>query len=72
MGHVDVNVDQEFEQLAAELRVVYGVAKTGGHLSSSLGIVELTIALYHAFNTLDNKIIWDVGHQVKRMEIYNL
>lgn len=58
---------QDLEQLAAELRVdiVYSVAKTGGHLSSSLGVVELAVALHHVFNTPDDRIIWDVGHQVK-------
>ena len=57
---------QELEQLAAELRVdiVYSVANTGGHLSSSLGVVELAVALHHVFNTPDDRIIWDVGHQV--------
>ncbi|KAL0367899.1 UNVERIFIED_CONTAM: putative 1-deoxy-D-xylulose-5-phosphate synthase 2, chloroplastic [Sesamum calycinum] len=56
---------KDLEQLAAELRaeIVYAVAKTGGHLSSSLGVVELTVALHHVFNTPDDKIIWDVGHQ---------
>ncbi|XP_023767001.1 probable 1-deoxy-D-xylulose-5-phosphate synthase 2, chloroplastic [Lactuca sativa] len=56
---------QDLEQLAAELRVdiVYSVAKTGGHLSSSLGVVELAVALHHVFNTPDDRIIWDVGHQ---------
>ncbi|KAF4359729.1 hypothetical protein F8388_008291 [Cannabis sativa] len=51
--------------LADELReeIVYSVSKTGGHLSSSLGVVELTIALHHVFNTPKDKIIWDVGHQ---------
>ncbi|KAJ9689573.1 hypothetical protein PVL29_014981 [Vitis rotundifolia] len=51
--------------LAAELReeIVYTVSKTGGHLSSSLGVAELTIALHHVFNTPDDRIIWDVGHQ---------
>lgn len=55
------------EQLAAELRadIVYTVAKTGGHLSASLGVVELTVALHHVFNTPEDKIIWDVGHQVR-------
>ncbi|KAK9096848.1 hypothetical protein Sjap_022345 [Stephania japonica] len=55
----------ELEQLAAELRadVVYSVSKTGGHLSSSLGVVELTVALHHVFNTPEDRIIWDVGHQ---------
>ncbi|KAL3845116.1 hypothetical protein ACJIZ3_002519 [Penstemon smallii] len=56
---------KDLEQLAAELRaeIVYTVAKTGGHLSSSLGVVELTVALHHVFNAPDDKIIWDVGHQ---------
>ncbi|XP_076929398.1 putative 1-deoxy-D-xylulose-5-phosphate synthase 2, chloroplastic [Bidens hawaiensis] len=55
----------ELEQLAAELReeIVYTVSKTGGHLSSSLGVVELTVSLHHVFNTPEDKIIWDVGHQ---------
>ncbi|KAM3283220.1 putative 1-deoxy-D-xylulose-5-phosphate synthase 2, chloroplastic [Capsicum baccatum] len=55
----------DLEQLAAELRaeIVYSVAKTGGHLSSSLGVVDLTVALHHVFNTPEDKIIWDVGHQ---------
>jgi len=52
-------------QLAAELRafIVDSVAATGGHLSSNLGTVELTIALHYAFDTPDDKLIWDVGHQ---------
>ncbi|TYH38297.1 hypothetical protein ES332_D12G101100v1 [Gossypium tomentosum] len=56
---------RELEQLAAEVRadIVHTVSKTGGHLSSSLGVVELTIALHHVFDTPDDKIIWDVGHQ---------
>ncbi|KAF8411349.1 hypothetical protein HHK36_003896 [Tetracentron sinense] len=56
---------QDLEQLAAELRadIVYTVSKTGGHLSSSLGVVELSVALHHVFNTPEDKIIWDVGHQ---------
>jgi len=51
--------------LAAELRqfVLESVAKTGGHLSSNLGTVELTIALHHVFNTPYDRIVWDVGHQ---------
>lgn len=51
--------------LADELRgfIVETVAQTGGHLSSNLGTVELTVALHHVFNTPDDKIIWDVGHQ---------
>jgi len=51
--------------LAAELRefVIDSVSKTGGHLSSNLGTVELTIALHYVFNTPSDRLIWDVGHQ---------
>lgn len=51
--------------LAQELRayVLDSVAKTGGHLSSNLGTVELTIALHYVFNTPHDRIVWDVGHQ---------
>ena len=51
--------------LADELRqfVLESVAKTGGHLSSNLGTVELTIALHYVFNTPEDRIVWDVGHQ---------
>ncbi|KAJ0040537.1 hypothetical protein Pint_27721 [Pistacia integerrima] len=56
---------QDLEQLATELRedIVYSVSKTGGHLGSSLGVVELSVALHHVFNTPEDKIVWDVGHQ---------
>ena len=52
--------------LADEVRdtIISTVSKTGGHLASNLGAVELTIALHKAFNSPDDKIIWDVGHQV--------
>lgn len=62
------NSVQDLEQLAAELRadIVYTVSKTGGHLSSSLGVVDLTVALHHVFNAPEDKIIWDVGHQVTK------
>lgn len=43
--------------------LIHTVAKTGGHLGSSLGVVELTVAMHHVFNTPEDKIIWDVGHQ---------
>lgn len=43
--------------------LIHTVAKTGGHLGSSLGVVELTLALHYVFNTPEDKIIWDVGHQ---------
>jgi 1-deoxy-D-xylulose-5-phosphate synthase len=51
--------------LATELRdfVLHSVAQTGGHLSSNLGTVELTIALHYVFNTPEDRLVWDVGHQ---------
>ena len=51
--------------LADELRtfILESVARTGGHLSSNLGTVELAIALHHVFNTPRDRIVWDVGHQ---------
>jgi len=51
--------------LADELRsyLIQSVAKTGGHLSSNLGTVELTVALHYVFNTPHDRIVWDVGHQ---------
>jgi len=56
---------QQLQQLCKELRadVVHNVSKTGGHLSSSLGVVELTVALHYVFNAPEDKMIWDVGHQ---------
>jgi 1-deoxy-D-xylulose-5-phosphate synthase len=53
------------KQIAEELRafVIESVSKTGGHLSSNLGTVELTIALHYVFNTPYDRIVWDVGHQ---------
>ncbi len=55
----------ELKSLAAELReyVLQSVAQTGGHLSSNLGTVELTIALHYVFNTPEDRLVWDVGHQ---------
>ncbi len=55
----------ELKQLAAELRdfLVQSVARTGGHLSSNLGTVELTIALHHVYDTPYDRLVWDVGHQ---------
>ncbi|MFT7087513.1 MAG: 1-deoxy-D-xylulose-5-phosphate synthase [Rickettsiales bacterium] len=55
----------ELKQLAGELRLatVDAVSKTGGHLGAGLGVIELTIALHYVFNTPDDKLIWDVGHQ---------
>ncbi len=56
---------EQLETLAAELRdkIIHTVADTGGHLAPCLGVVELTIALHYVFNTPEDKIIWDVGHQ---------
>lgn len=55
----------QLPQLAQELRafMVESVSKTGGHLSSSLGATELAIAIHTAFNTPEDRVIWDVGHQ---------
>jgi 1-deoxy-D-xylulose-5-phosphate synthase len=52
-------------QLATELRafILESVSRTGGHLSSNLGTVELTIALHYVFDTPEDRIVWDVGHQ---------
>ena len=57
--------DAELTVLAGELRseVISAVSETGGHLGSSLGVVEITVALHAVFNTPLDKIIWDVGHQ---------
>ncbi|XP_044487190.1 probable 1-deoxy-D-xylulose-5-phosphate synthase, chloroplastic isoform X2 [Mangifera indica] len=56
---------KELKQLADELRsdVIFNVSKTGGHLGSSLGVVELTVALHYVFNAPQDRILWDVGHQ---------
>jgi 1-deoxy-D-xylulose-5-phosphate synthase len=56
---------EQLKQLAAEVRqeTIHVVSKTGGHLGASLGVVELTVALHHVFNTPEDKLIWDVGHQ---------
>lgn len=56
---------KKLPQFAKELRsfLIESVAKTGGHLSSNLGTVELTIALHYVFNTPHDQIVWDVGHQ---------
>jgi 1-deoxy-D-xylulose-5-phosphate synthase len=55
----------QLNELADELRafLIQSVGQTGGHLASGLGTVELTIALHHVFNTPQDKLVWDVGHQ---------
>ena len=57
--------DHELKPLAEELRqeLIAAVAVTGGHLGAGLGVVELTIALHHVFDTPADRLIWDVGHQ---------
>ena len=56
---------KELPELAAEVRteIINVVSKTGGHLASSLGVVDLTIALHYSFDTPKDRIVWDVGHQ---------
>lgn len=56
---------KQLPEVAAELRrlIIETCARNGGHLAPSLGVVELTIALHRVFNTPDDKIVWDVGHQ---------
>ena len=56
---------QQLETLADELRefLIQSVGKTGGHLSAGLGTIELTIALHYVFNTPEDRLVWDVGHQ---------
>ena len=56
---------EQLRQLADELRIetISAVAQTGGHLGAGLGVVELTVALHHVFDTPDDILIWDVGHQ---------
>ncbi len=56
---------RQLHQLADELRqeTIDAVATTGGHLGAGLGVIELTVALHHVFNTPEDRLIWDVGHQ---------
>src|SRR5512132_144955 len=56
---------RHLQQVADELRAetINAVAVTGGHLGASLGVIELTVALHYVFDTPDDKLIWDVGHQ---------
>ncbi len=71
LEHVDYPADlkqlsrPELKQLADELRafIIETVSKTGGHLASNLGVVELTVALHTVFDTPRDKLVWDVGHQ---------
>lgn len=60
----ELGIDQ-LEALAHELRsfLLYSVGQTGGHFGAGLGVVELTIALHYVFNTPEDRLVWDVGHQ---------
>ncbi len=57
--------EKELPQLARELReyLLYSVGQTGGHFGAGLGVVELTIALHYCYNTPEDRLVWDVGHQ---------
>jgi 1-deoxy-D-xylulose-5-phosphate synthase len=57
--------ETELQRVADEIRefVIESVSTTGGHLASSLGVVELTVALHYAFDTPNDRLVWDVGHQ---------
>lgn len=57
--------ESELETLANELRqyLLYSVGQTGGHFGAGLGVIELTIALHYIFDTPDDRLVWDVGHQ---------
>ena len=57
--------EEQLPQLAHELRafLLYSVGQSGGHFGAGLGVVELTIALHYVFNTPDDRLVWDVGHQ---------
>ena len=56
---------KDIDKVCNELRnfTIDAISKTGGHLGAGLGVIELTVALHYVFNTPDDKIIWDVGHQ---------
>ena len=56
---------KDLKKISEELRqkTIHAVSKTGGHLGAGLGVVELTIAVHYVFNTPDDKLLWDVGHQ---------
>ena len=57
--------ETSLNELAQEIRekLITTVSKTGGHLASNLGVVELTLAIHKVFNSPEDKIVWDVGHQ---------
>ena len=57
--------EDNLQELSEEVRkeMISAVSETGGHLGAGLGVVELTVALHYVFNTPNDKLIWDVGHQ---------
>ena len=57
--------EKDLQKLSDEVRIemINAVSETGGHLGAGLGVVELTVALHYVFNTPNDKLIWDVGHQ---------
>ncbi len=57
--------ESQLEQLVEELRLflLHSVSKSGGHFAASLGVTELTVALHYLYNTPDDRLVWDVGHQ---------
>ena len=57
--------ESKLQKVAEEIRkeIIDAVSVTGGHLGASLGVVELSVALHYIFNTPNDKLIWDVGHQ---------
>lgn len=71
LEHIDSPADlnrldrQHLSQLAQEIRALISstVAKTGGHLASNLGVVELSLALHYCFDFRYDRLVWDVGHQ---------
>lgn len=56
---------KQLDQLASEIRelIIEKIQQTGGHISSNLGVVELTLALHYVYNTPEDRLVWDVGHQ---------
>jgi 1-deoxy-D-xylulose-5-phosphate synthase len=64
-GDIRALGEQDLERLAEELRayLLYSVGQSGGHFGAGLGVVELTIALHHVYNTPHDRLVWDVGHQ---------
>jgi len=65
--------DEELKELAEDIRrfLIEKISRTGGHLASNLGVVELTLALYRAFELPKDKVIWDVGHQAYTHKLFS-